>query len=159
MRYLVIFFTIGLLFFAGCDRSPVFPVEPTIEFLDIQPREARHLKDSIVVSFRFQDGDGDLGAVNNSEYNLWLIDSRFEDGSLTQAQAYNSYTIMNLTPDARKPSIQGEIIVTIPFTANLPGVLEEEIRYEIVLKDRAGNQATDLEGNSRVYTDFIKISR
>jgi hypothetical protein len=159
MRYLPLFAISLLLTFVGCDRSPVFPIEPQIEFVDIQPRVVQHLRDSIVVKFRFQDGDGDLGSINPDEKNLTLIDSRFEDGTLTQAQAYNLFTVMNLTPDARKPSIQGEISVTIPFTSNLPGQLEEEIRYQIVLKDRADHLAKGIDGSEKVYTDFIKIVR
>lgn len=159
MRNIVLFLSASMLFLLSCDRSPVFPVEPQIEFMSIQPAEARHLTDSIVVSFRFQDGDGDLGATDPEEFNLFLIDSRFEDGLLTRAQAYNNYTVMNLTPDARKPSIQGEIIVTIPFTANLPGQIDEQIRYEIVLQDRAGNVAKGIDGSDRIYTDFIRVIR
>ncbi|MEO0474253.1 MAG: hypothetical protein AAF206_31890 [Bacteroidota bacterium] len=146
----------------ACDQSPVFPLEPQIEFMDIQPRRVEHLKDSIVITFRFQDGDGDLGSLENNLENLFLIDSRIGQG-LTEEQATNKYTLQNLTPDARKPSIQGEISVVIPLTINLPQQCEESVRYEIQLFDRAGNQATPIGGSqggeNRVYTAPIEVFR
>ncbi|MDP5169398.1 MAG: hypothetical protein NWR72_04080 [Bacteroidia bacterium] len=150
-----------LLVGAACSNEPVFPVEPKIEFLDIQPRVVKHLQDSIVITFRFQDGDGDLGAIEDSEdFNLILIDSRINNG-LTELQATNKFTLLNLTPDTRNPSIQGTMSVKLDFTANLPGQLSEQVRYQIKLFDRAGNLATPINENSdnSIFTDYITIER
>ena len=49
----------GLLI--SCSREPVFPLEPHLEYVDIQPRTVTELVDSIFVTLRFTDGDGDLG--------------------------------------------------------------------------------------------------
>ena len=119
--FIIAILPVFLFGLAACDRSPVFPIQPQIEFLSISPDSVRHIQDSIVVRFYFQDGDGDLGALEVGGINLKLIDSRLEDGLLTEAQATNTFSIMNLTPDTRKPSIQGEISVVIPLTANTQG--------------------------------------
>lgn len=147
----------------SCSIDPVFPEEPKIEYLDIQPRTVRHLQDSIVITFRFQDGDGNLGAEEGEDdFNLLIIDSRINDpvAPLTEAQATNRYTLPSLTPDARNPSIQGDITVKLDFTANKPGETEEDIRYQIKLIDRDGNEAAPIDGETNaVYTDYIKVIR
>lgn len=144
---------------SGCDQAPLFPVEPRIEFIDIQPRTVRSLQDSIIITFRFQDGDGDIGLVDSALdlNNLILIDSRI-GATLTEAQATNTYTLPNLTPDTKNLSIQGELSVKLDFTIKTTAEPEEQIRYQIRLRDRAGNYAKPLDGSDEgVYTDFITI--
>ncbi|MEM7658940.1 MAG: hypothetical protein AAF399_22645 [Bacteroidota bacterium] len=161
-RFIPILFsaTLLLLGLISCQNDPVFPVQPRIEFIDIQPKVVRQYQDSIIVRFRFQDGDGDLGALEDGEINLHLIDSRINNG-LTEVQATNVYSIQNLTPDARNPSIQGEIKVKMDFTILLPGEEEQDIRYQIKLWDRAGNLATPIEEGAEraIYTDYITITK
>ena len=140
MRQIIFWISIFLLALTqiSCDDSPVFPIKPQIEFLDIQPKEVKalDLNQPITVTFRFQDGDGNLGVLDSNENNLQLIDSRVSLG-LSQEKATNYFSIPNLTPDARNPSIQGEITVQIPFTVIVePGVQEEKVRYQIKLWDR-----------------------
>jgi hypothetical protein len=143
---------------SACQSDPVFPVEPRIEFVDIQPKTVRESQDSIIIRFRFQDGDGDLGAIEQGELNLHLIDSRINNG-LTEAQATNKYSIGNLTPDARNPSIQGEVSVKMNFTVLQPNETEQEVRFQIKLWDRAGNLATPIEDGAEaaIYTDYITV--
>lgn len=158
-KLILILVTASILLVTSCTNEPVFPLEPRIEFVDIQPKDVRHLQDSIVITFRFQDGDGNLGA-DDGEINLELIDSRVNNG-LTPVQASNVYSIPDLTPNAKNPSIQGEISVTIPLTINLPTETEEDIRYQIKMWDRAGNLATPINENTdgRIFTDFIRVYR
>jgi hypothetical protein len=155
------FFFLALLAFGfvACNDDPVFPAEPQIEFVDIQPRVVKSLRDSIVITIRFQDGDGDLGALTQGEENLFLIDNRFNQGLITEEQATNPFSVMNLTPDARNPSIQGTITVTIPLTAKITANPNETTKYQIKLYDRAGNLATPLDGDpdNVVFTDEITI--
>jgi len=147
----------------SCNSEPVFPVEPQIEFLDIYPKRVKSLdqEQPIQITFRFQDGDGNLGALDSTEINLEIIDSRI-NSSLTPEKAISKYSIPNLTPAARKPSIQGEITVTIPFTIVVnPNVQEEDIRFQIKMWDREGNLATPITSNpdNSIYTDFITVYR
>ena len=150
----------------SCDTEPVFSPNPKIAFIDIQPREVVQLRDSILITFRFQDGDGDLGRDPNSDNpndnsNLILLDSRFGEGRITELQASNVYTLPNLTPQARNPSIQGEITINLPPTAIIPPRFgDDSVRYQIKLYDRAGNLATPIDGSEgAIYTDYIKILR
>ena len=161
--YILLF--ISIFAFTACDTSPVFPSEPKVEFIDIQPLRVKALQDSIVVTIRFQDGDGDLGAEIEGEINLELIDDRYKTNTnpnLTTQDFTSSYSLPNLTPDARNPAIQGEISVTIPLTAVVDfRNQEEEVRYQIKLWDRKGNLAGPFEGSpdNAVYTDYITVYR
>ncbi len=160
---------LGLLFFlpmwlSGCDDSPVFPAEPKVEFIDIQPREVRHASsDSVLVTLRFQDGDGDLGSLvgdPDSVANLILLDSRYSEGRITEeAFARNPFIIPTLTPDAKNPSIQGEITVKLNLLLSFRPVGEyDSIRYQIILRDRAGNIATPIDGGEEaVWTDYVRV--
>ena len=161
MRQIAIILLSLPLMLTSCSVDPVFPVEPQIEYLDIQPRTVRHLQDSIVITFRFTDGDGNLGAADGvQDYNLQIIDSRINNG-LTEAQATTSYTLPNLSPGTRNPSIQGDMTVKLDFTANLPGLRDEQVRYQIKLIDQDGNVAGPINGESSnaVYTDYINVIR
>jgi len=165
MKYSLLIGLIGLGWLvSGCDREPVFPVEPQIEFLDIQPREVQQFTDSILVTFRFQDGDGDLGSSDPDDPNLILLDSRFSEGRIAnQRDAENTFAIPSLTPEAKNPSIQGEITVKLVFPVVLPDIPlggRDSVRYQIKFYDRSGNLATNIEdGEEVVWTDYIYITR
>jgi len=154
-----------LIWLSGCDDSPVFPVEPKVEFIDIQPREVRHASsDSVLVTIRFQDGDGDLGILPgdpDSVANLILLDSRYSEGRIPEEEfARNPFLIPTLTPDAKNPSIQGEITVKLSFLVSMIRDEDDSIRYQILLRDRAGNVATPIDGDEEaVWTDYIRIVR
>lgn len=142
----------------ACNQEPFFPVEPKIEFVSISPSEVKSGVDSILITFRFQDGDGDLGAVDGQP-NLQLIDSRVDQG-LPLDRATNYYVLPDLTPEARNPSIQGEITIKMDFTVVLPPAAEQDVRFQIKLWDQAENLATPLDGTEGpIYTDFIKVVR
>lgn len=160
---LLILIPLLILGLTACNNEPVFPTKPKIEFLDIQPKRVKSLDLStpITITFKFQDGDGNLGILDSNITNLELIDSRINNG-LTPAEAIIGYSIPNLTPDAKKPSIQGEITIEIPLTVVVnPQNQEEEIRYQIKFWDRDGNLATPINesADNSVYTDYITVFR
>lgn len=152
---------VGLLItLSSCDDSPVFPAEPKVEYLDIFPREVQ-VGDSVLITFRFQDGDGDLGTNDGETTNLTLLDSREVEGRVPDGFGVNPYTLPSLTPDAKNPSIQGEVTVKINSMVRLPDVARGEpdsVRYQIILIDRAGNQATPISGNEEaIWTDYVYV--
>lgn len=52
---------IGLLIVSGCESEPTYPVEPHIEFQSLKFIPSDILSDRLVLSFKFTDGDHDLG--------------------------------------------------------------------------------------------------
>ncbi|MCI4668727.1 MAG: hypothetical protein MRZ79_11375 [Bacteroidia bacterium] len=154
-----------VLLFAACNREPLFPVEPRIEVISISPGTVKNLRDSIIVQFRFEDGDGNIGATPEDDpniVNLTLIDSRINDFPNQDSSKFiYNYRIPNLTQDTRNPSIQGEVTVKIDFTTLFSVFASsEQVRYQIKFYDRDGNLATPINGNEEaVFTDYIEVLR
>lgn len=145
------------MFAVACNTEPVFPITPEIEFVDIQPREAIENVDSIVITINFKDGDGDLGDLEGSgTQSITIRDNRIlPDGSLLpDSLAISKFSIPDLNANARKPSIQGTIFITLSPTLVFPRNLDEQqIPFSVTIKDRA-------EHNSNtIMTDPITLKK
>jgi hypothetical protein len=132
---------LGFLLFAACNDAPVFPNEPEISFLNITPSVATQFNaDEIQIKFHYQDGDGDLGYIGDPINNLFLEDMR--SAFTTDSARFVAYSFASLTPQARKPSIQGEfalVLTTPPWEPN-----EEPLVFQIYIVDRAGNRSNTI---------------
>lgn len=131
-----------LLLLVACDDKPVFPNEPAITFVSITPSTATQFTaDEIELTFRYQDGDGDLGYEGDPVNNLFIIDTRAafagNPGRIT------SFSFESLTPTTRKPSIQGEMKVLLTTPPYEP--TQEPLVYQVYITDRAGNVSNTIE--------------
>jgi hypothetical protein len=159
---------------AACgDNAPIFKVEPQIEFARWEPPKVRESGglgggDSVATLFiQYKDGDGDLGAKNdNDPPNMFLTDLRPElpitdlvsrdttiNGRDTTVVdtivAYDgklNYRLPNMTPEARKPSIQGEIGVELSGLTRLSAGKgqNDTLRFRLYIEDRAGNKSNEI---------------
>lgn len=138
-----------MLFMSSCNSGPVFPVVPEISFINISPQSVSNTNPNaeFIITIHFQDGDGDLGSFDTGENseNLFIKDTR---ENIPEEFRTESFTIPDLSPDTRKPSIQGtiEIAIEVPpqLSKNFPpfiGPGSEEVFYEIYLMDRAGHHS------------------
>lgn len=156
-RFNVLGLLVVLTLSACQDPEAVFPETPRIEFLSMEPL-ILNPDDSLCISrnecfritFRYEDGDGDLGDDSDAgPNNLFIEDTRedlpydvppvFYDGKF-------SYRLpQSLTPDARNLSIQGTISVAMPLIQVLyPPFEPETTRFDIYIVDRAGNQSNTI---------------
>lgn len=123
---------------ASCNDAPVFPIEPQIEFVSISPEVGTQLTaDEIVLTFSYQDGDGDLGYEGDATNNLFVEDTRAAFAG--NPGRISAYSFESLTPDTRKPSIQGNI--TITMLTPLYESSEEPVVFEVYILDRAGHKS------------------
>jgi hypothetical protein len=139
---------------AGCDTTQPFPDTPEITFVSISPTEIQQLSGDVKITFHYQDGDGDLGDDGSgSEFatkSIFVTDTR---DIMPDSLATSSYKIANLTPDTRKPSIQGEMEVSLlaPFHCTFlgggSGCTDNEVTFEIHIRDRAGNVSNVIRTN------------
>lgn len=152
MRILLTLTLLASVILAGCNGSgPVFDPTPEISLVSITPDRVTHGSvDSLKITIHFQDGDGDLGAIEGSAPgpNLWVVDQR--EGVVDTVGTF-SYTIPNLSPDTKNPSIQGTIEVTMDapilrkyFVPPFTQPSEEEVSFQIYLVDRAGNMSNTI---------------
>jgi hypothetical protein len=138
----LLFIPLAFLLLASCDDKPVFPNEPVITFVSITPPTPTQFSaNELSLTFHYQDGDGDLGYVGDVSENIFLEDTR--PAFANNTARFSAYHFESITPGTRKPSIQGEIsisIVTPPWEAT-----EAPLVYRLHIVDRAGNLSNVIE--------------
>ena len=144
-----IFYTITLgillLMINSCTgKKPVFPVEPEVTFVSVDPSTFKQFSGIVNMTISFKDGDGDLGSSNLEDYNLFITDNRT---NLPDSVRKLNYCLPPLDSDANNPSIVGTITVKIPATGlskffpPFVGPTTEEMDYSIYVVDRAGHKS------------------
>jgi len=130
----------------GCSTQAPFPPEPAITFVKIEPDTVRQYADSILISFRFTDGDGDIGGkrfIGDDTTNsyIYVTDNRPLAFGATTANGIAT----DLTPNSKKPSISGTMKVAMETPPILGFLVQSEpVSFDIVLYDRAGNKSNTI---------------
>ncbi|MCB9244919.1 MAG: hypothetical protein H6606_00685 [Flavobacteriales bacterium] len=148
MKAVFISFVLALTAIWGCTEVQVVepvPGGPLIEYVDIQPRTIREFADSITITIRYKDPDGDLGHTD-PDINLISV----QDLRLAKADTYH---VPLLAPSNSRISIEGTLEVKLQNTFLLGSGASEQTSYELILTDRAGNKSNP------VLTDPVAIIR
>jgi hypothetical protein len=149
---LPVFFLLSLL--VACLQPPDYPIEPVIAFERMSKTQMLQTplgNDSILVTFSFTDGDGDLGFENNQTPDIFISDGR-------DSFAKPPYRIPYVGEQGVGNGISGEISIAIPSTCciyNPPGqipltcsevpVAWDTVFYRIYIQDRAGHKSNEIE--------------
>ncbi len=94
-----------------CVQPPDYPDEPVIEFMSLSKttlKQASLGADSVVVTFSYTDGDGDLGFTDTSA-SIFIVDGR-------DAFQKPSYRIPSVGTQGAGNGISGEISIIVPNT-------------------------------------------
>ncbi|MDP5139851.1 MAG: hypothetical protein NWP83_05190 [Spirosomaceae bacterium] len=162
------FLLLAAIAFSGCYKEPEFSTSPTIEFDDISKairidQFSGANKDSVTITVKFQDGDGDLG-FNNEEiaaaqlsenYNYVVRVFRKVRGNFVEFQPFIPYSgfFFRLKNDDKAGPIEGTLDYSIdfphPFTPK-----RDSVQFQIYLKDRAGNVSNTIETETIVLNEF-----
>ena len=136
----------------NCLDSPNFPDEPRIEFIDNSKDtldQGVFQQDSLVVRFRFEDGDGDIGRnEQDPENNIFFIDER------TGTQD-NTFGIPTIPEEGAGNGVEGEIRILLFSTCCIysdgsdPCIINEQVpydtvQYRIYITDRAGHKSNEI---------------
>jgi hypothetical protein len=120
----------------ACQPIRSFDETPLIEFMSIEPAFVREATDSIVLVFNFKDGDGDLGLEPGDTTNdITVIDKR--TGPPVFDDIVYPFRLPYVTPPGQSKQISGEIRLVIQNTFRRPGLVQDTVRYEIQIRDRA----------------------
>ncbi len=135
-----------------CLDAPDFPNEPYIEFLDISKdtlRQGLFQEDSVIIRFRFEDGDGDIGRTDQAtQNNIFVYDER--TGVLD-----NTFGIPAIPQEGAANGVEGEVRIKLystcciypdgadPCTIN-PNYPFDIVQYRIYIQDRAGNKSNEI---------------
>lgn len=138
-----------VLGFSACINPPDYPVEPVISFdsmtKNTMNQDILGLRDSTFVFIKFTDGDGDLGADNNST-SLFLIDTRQPNAEVT------GYAIPKIPEEGSGNGINGRIRIKLytscciypdgfPACQPYAAYPTDTLVYQLYIKDRAGNES------------------
>jgi len=134
-----------VFFFAGCKKDDVeFAIEPSIEFISIQPGSIQQYE-KVIVTIKYEDGDGDLGENKDGVKNCFVTDNRI---GITY-----EYRIQQLAPDNASIPITGNLNIDLGAQLLTDSVSQQSASYSIYVVDRAGHRSNS------VTTTAVVISR
>lgn len=136
---------INLLFFNSCKEKFVSTGDPkpNIQFISISSTKLKQFSDSLVVTLKYKDGDGDLGDISADTLSIYVRDSRLSKPDY--------YHLFPLSPINNKLSIEGVLNIKIKNIFLLSISPSETTKFEIKLKDRAKNWSNS------IFTPNIEI--
>ena len=132
--------------FWGCIAAPNYPNTPEITFKSLSKNTMKQgvfNNDSLLLSFTFTDGDGDLGQEDSS--SIFLTDLRSGFGQPTFKFPY-------VPENGSGNGITGEVNLALyttccyfpdgtPPCQTSPNYPNDTLQYEIYIVDRAGNKS------------------
>jgi hypothetical protein len=131
------FFIFIILAFSGCKKDVVdFPVEPKIEFVFFVPQTAKQFSDHVKITFRYEDGDGDLGENKNDVKNCFVTDSRL---GITY-----EFRIPQRAPTGTNVPIKGSIEVDLGGQIITDSTSSQSVTYTMYVVDRAGHKSSTI---------------
>lgn len=139
--------------FQFCVKPPDYPKEPVITFESLSKDvmyQSSFGPDSVVITFGFTDGDGDLGFKDDQE-SIFIVDGR-------DSFQKPSYRIPYIEQQGAGNGISGSISIVVPTTcciypfplppcdtsSNAPQQLDT-VFYLIKIKDRAGHLSNEIK--------------
>ena len=152
-KYTIIPF-LALLFILSCTKPPDYPDEPVIKFNRLSKNTVKaglSSADSLLITFDFTDGDGNIGNENN-EVNVQFKDLRDNSEFLT-------FSVPFIPVQGANNGISGEISIILELGSPICCITPEGIGncfapflisrdtvvYEIYIEDRDGNQSNTIQ--------------
>ncbi len=156
---------------SGCVEIPKYDDTPSIyyngvdQFTEIDDVTNKKIRENVIITIDFEDGDGDLGAssverIDSSfigKYGDWgnyeLVTIRKElDGSWTESILSEDKVkwLPLLKPDGKSGPLKGKLDLTFPYNyAN--STVPITIKYKVRIRDRA------LRVSNQIETDTVVV--
>jgi hypothetical protein len=122
-------------FLGSCTAEDEHPFSdvPEIELVGLSHDTVVEFVDDLVLSIRYQDGDGNLGFVEPSKYAVFVRDLRLDE--------FDGFYIGPLAPLDSEIAIQGVLHIEFPNLFVFGNRDHETTAFEIKFVDRAGNES------------------
>lgn len=121
---------IAIFLLCACKKNKESSV-PVIKFVGVNSTDILQFKDSLVITFEYTDGDGDLGEIDPDKNSLQIKDRRLAEADY--------YFVKPLAPPGSKIHINGTIAIKVKNTFLLGTGNSEVTNFDLKLRDRAGN--------------------
>ncbi|MEY4042308.1 MAG: hypothetical protein RL233_1839 [Bacteroidota bacterium] len=130
---------IVIVLFSGCkpERFYTGDPKPVISKVVLNQSTFKQFTDTVVISFDYVDGDGDLGYDNADSLSLEIKDVRFAKADY--------YHVRPLAPAGSQINIHGTIKVTLKNVFLLGAGSSETTKFQIRIKDRMQHWSNILE--------------
>lgn len=129
----------------SCSDEETFPLTPVISFKSLEKFTAQSGADSLMLTFSFTDGDGDIGSAPADTFGRDVYVRLFESNNGVFQEAPLSapleYRVPFLEPRGNNESLKGDIKINIDYNVLRPN---DTIFYKVSLEDRAGNRSNEI---------------
>ena len=122
---------IVLLAFTTCKKEEEASTAPTLEVVSINKTSLIEFKDSLIITLKYEDVNGDIGQTNPDENGLSVKDARIAEADF--------YHIPPITPDLEKLKTAGTFQVFVPSLFLLGNGGFEKTSFSFKVKDRDNN--------------------
>ena len=102
---------------------------PSISNIKLNKLSYQQFADTVVISFDYKDGDGDLGFESADSLSVEIKDVRFNKADY--------YHLQPLSPVGEKINISGTIRVSLKNIFLIGGGSTESTQFQVRIKDRA----------------------
>lgn len=137
--------SIGMFSLSSCSDEETYPITPVIAFKSLEKFQSLSGLDSLVLTFSFTDGDGDIGSAASDTFGRDVYARLFErnNGVFEEAplSAPLEYRVPYLEPRGNNSSLKGDIRINIDYNILRPN---DTIYYKVALEDRAGNRSNEI---------------
>jgi len=118
---------------SSCSQEEIVTVNktPLIQLISVSSQSVKQFKDSLVITFEYKDGDGDIGETDPDKNSIQIKDNRLSKPDY--------YFIKPLAPPGSEISTKGSIALQIKSLFLLGTANSEITTLELRIKDRAGN--------------------
>jgi hypothetical protein len=125
-----------LLFLTGCKKENTNPVNPAISFVSISASSVVQFNNSLVLTFDYEDWQGDLGETDPDNYSVRVKDSRLT--------GFDWYHIPPMTPELKELHIKGSYLLELDPLFLMGNGSEESTALTVQIRDRAGNWSNEI---------------
>jgi hypothetical protein len=132
----IIFLLISIVVFSSCKKEEEDPIAPVLEFKSISSTSVVQFDNSIVVTFGYEDYQGDLGHQDPDIVSLRVKDARLDEADM--------YHIPPMTPEEQELHIKGTYSVNLNHVFLLGNGASETTKFTIQIQDRAGNWSNEV---------------
>ena len=158
---------------SGCITEPKFPKEPRISFESIQKINKPAVigqvgggeRDSVIITIRFEDGDGDLGLIKGqANEEPWKTELRNYDVQtfVKRGNTWEDYKEQGkkinqsgnfvfdppvVGPSSKPSPIEGTLDYSLIFYQNKikPSTPNDTVKFNIFIRDRARHESNRVE--------------
>lgn len=161
IRIYILIVLLGLGLYS-CYEIQTYPPTPSIEFIEFYTTDSSDILGNTIyygeLRFSFVDGDGDLGyqettdtSLTEEQKTIFITEYKMEDGEFREIEQAIplTYRMEYFETSGNNKTLKGEI--RIQDLNHYASSLNDSIKYNFYIKDRAGNISNTAETDTIIF--------